>query len=221
MDAALFFQGLVFGLAISAPVGPIGLLTIRRTLAGGMLAGLFSGLGAATADGFYGIVAAFGLTAVSVFLVQQQIWLRLFGGLFLVYLGVKAVREKPSFTNGQALETGGESRPLIQNNAQTGLLRVYTTTLLLTLSNPVTILSFTAVFAGFGLGMQANKAGAGLQLALGVFLGSALWWLTLSTMVTAVRTRLSPTILRLINGASGLILAGFGLVLLFSLFLNR
>ncbi|MCB8985696.1 MAG: LysE family transporter [Ardenticatenaceae bacterium] len=206
MDIGLFWQGLVFGLAIAAPVGPIGVLTIRRTLVGGLLAGLLSGLGAATADAFYGSVAALGLTVVSGFLVQQQLWLCLIGGLFLVYLGVKAIREKPTAVSQAALPV-----------ETTDHLRAYTSTLFLTLSNPVTILSFTAVFAGFGIGSQTGESRTGLQLVLGVFLGSALWWLTLCAVVTAVRTRLSPAILRLINLASGLILAGFGLALLASL----
>lgn len=206
MDVSLFWQGLIFGLAIAAPVGPIGVLTIRRTLVGGLLVGLLSGLGAATADAFYGSVAALGLTAVSTFLIEQQLWLRLFGGLFLMYLGLRAMRQ-PAMANGLA------DAP----QSDMGYLAAYTSTFLLTLSNPVTILSFTAVFAGFGLGSQASGAGAGLQLVAGVFLGSALWWLTLCGVVTAVRARLSPTILHLINLASGLILAGFGLALLISL----
>jgi len=206
MDVGLFWQGLVLGLAIAAPVGPIGVLTIRRTLVGGLLAGLLSGLGAATADAFYGSVAALGLTAVSHFLVQQQLWLRLIGGLFLVYLGIKAMREKPMAESQAALPVETADH-----------LRAYTSTFFLTLSNPVTILSFTAVFAGFGLGAQTTGSWSGLQLVGGVFLGSALWWLTLCGVVTAVRTRLSSAILRLINLASGLILAGFGLALLISL----
>ncbi|MBP6470212.1 MAG: LysE family transporter [Chloroflexi bacterium] len=209
MDVSLFWQGLIFGLAIAAPVGPIGVLTIRRTLVGGLLVGLLSGLGAATADAFYGSVAALGLTAVSTFLIEQQLWLRLFGGLFLMYLGLKAMRQ-PTLANGLA--------DVPQSDM--GYLAAYTSTFLLTLSNPVTILSFTAVFAGFGLGSQVSGAGSGLQLVSGVFLGSALWWLTLCAAVTAVRSRLSPTTYRLINVVSGLILTGFGLALLLSLLKN-
>ena len=209
MDVSLFWQGLIFGLAIAAPVGPIGVLTIRRTLVGGLLVGLLSGLGAATADAFYGSVAALGLTAVSTFLIEQQLWLRFFGGLFLMYLGLKAMRQP-------ALANGLNDTP----QSDMGYLAAYTSTFLLTLSNPVTILSFTAVFAGFGLGSQVSGAGSGLQLVSGVFLGSALWWLTLCAAVTAVRSRLSPTTYRLINVVSGLILTGFGLALLLSLLKN-
>ena len=133
----------------------------------------------------------------------------LFGGLFLMYLGLKAMRQ-PTLANGLA--------DVPQSDM--GYLAAYTSTFLLTLSNPVTILSFTAVFAGFGLGSQVSGAGSGLQLVSGVFLGSALWWLTLCAAVTAVRSRLSPTTYRLINVVSGLILTGFGLALLLSLLKN-
>ncbi|MBK8988799.1 MAG: LysE family transporter [Chloroflexi bacterium] len=208
MDNPLFWQGLLFGVGIAAPVGPIGVLTIRRTLTEGLLIGLLTGLGAATADALYGSVAALGLTAVSNFLIQYQTWLRLGGGLFLLYLGLKTLR-LPAATNAPQ---SAASNP----KSQIALLHAYTTTLFLTLSNPVTILSFTAVFAGFGLGSQTHGAGAGVQLVLGVFLGSALWWLTLCLAVTAVRARLSPTVFRLINLASGLILIGFSLALLFT-----
>ena len=98
MHLPLFAPGLLFGLAIAAPVGPIGLLCIQRTLNQGRLAGLLSGLGAATADGFYGSVAAFGLSLVSDFLVAQQRWLQLVGGLFILFLGLRALRARPAET---------------------------------------------------------------------------------------------------------------------------
>ncbi len=205
-----FWQGLLFGLAIAAPVGPIGVLTIRRTLTEGLLIGLLTGLGAATADAFYGTVAAWGLTAVSDFLIHYQTWLQLLGALFLFYLGLKSLRQP-------AAPTDTPQSAIRNPQSATAYLRAYTSTLLLTLSNPVTILSFTAVFAGFGLGSQSSGAGSGGQLVLGVFLGSALWWLLLCGGVTAVRTHLPPTALRLVNIASGLILIGFSLALLFTL----
>ncbi len=96
MDDPLFFRGLVIGFSIAAPVGPIGVLCIRRTLANGKISGLVSGLGAATADALYGCVAGFGLTFISSLLIDQQMWLRLFGGLFLCYLGVKTLLSQPA-----------------------------------------------------------------------------------------------------------------------------
>src|SRR5512140_2506793 len=96
MAAALFLRGLLIGFSIAAPVGPIGVLCIRRTLANGRVSGLVTGLGAATADGLYGCVAGFGLTFISSLLIDQQMWLRLFGGLFLCYLGLKTLLSKPA-----------------------------------------------------------------------------------------------------------------------------
>lgn len=209
MGDYLFWQGFLFGLAIAAPVGPIGVLTIRRTLVDGLLVGLLSGLGAATADALYGSVAALGLTAVAGFLVQQQFWLRLGGGLFLAYLGLKTLRQ-PS-----ALPQATSQNP----PAESSYLSAYASTLLLTLTNPVTILSFTAVFAGFWLGSQHHSLTTGGQLVLGVFLGSALWWLFLCGVVTAVRSRLPAGVFRLINALSGLILLGFALLLLLNIFI--
>ena len=221
MSLALFVQGLVFGLAIAAPVGPIGILTIRRTLVGGLLFGLLSGLGAATADAIYGTIAALGLTAVSDFLIQQQIWLQLIGGLFLLYLGIQTIRAKP--VNSEQFSVNSTSTPEPDNLQLTSnhfpFFSAYLSTMLLTLSNPVTIISFTAIFAGFGLGSQVSETRAGIILVAGVFLGSALWWLILTGMVTAVRGRLNQRAFQGINLASGLILIGFATVLLISIFL--
>ena len=223
MRLELFGQGLIFGLAIAAPVGPIGVLTIRRTLVGGLLLGLLSGLGAATADAIYGTVAVLGLTAVSDFLVQHQTWLQLIGGLLLLYLGIQTLRAKPvdseqfsvnsvhcSAKREMLAEDPIDNLQLTIDHSQ--LKKAYFSTLFLTLSNPVTILSFTVVFAGFGMGNQAS--GSGSLLVAGVFLGSALWWLILVGIVTAVRGKLNKNAFRFINILSGLILTGFAIALL-------
>lgn len=204
MSSPLFFKGLALGLAIAAPVGPIGILCIRRTLAEGWALGLAVGLGAATADAIYGAIAGFGLTAVSGFLVNQSRWLGLLGGLFLLYLGVRTFRSVPA------------ERPA--NLSGAGWWPAFGATAFLTLTNPLTILSFVAVFAGFGLaeaGATRDYWGAGL-LVLGVFLGSALWWLILSSGVAWFRNRLTPSALRRINQLSGLIILGFGISALIS-----
>ena len=207
MDLALFFRGLVIGLSIAAPVGPIGVLCIRRTLAEGRLAGLVSGLGAATADGFYGLVAGTGLSLAANVLVTHQSWLRLAGGLFLCYLGVRTFLAEPAREAAQAVRRGR------------GLAGAYFSTLALTLTNPLTILSFAAVFAGLGLGTTAGAVGyaSAAVLVLGVFLGSALWWLTLSTGVGLLRGRLSDRAMRWVNRASGAVIAAFGVIALASL----
>ncbi len=197
MEIGFLLQGMVIGFSIAAPVGPIGVLCLRRTLSEGRLAGLVSGLGAATADALYGCVAGFGLAFIANFLVGQQAWLRLVGGVFLCYLGLKTLLAKP----GEGAGAGGGK----------GLLAAYASTFLLTLTNPMTILSFVAIFAGLGL---ANTGGdflsAGL-LVLGVFTGSAAWWLMLSSAAGALRERFTPHGLQWVNRVSGVILVGFGL----------
>ncbi len=195
MDIHILLKGLLFGFSIAAPVGPIGVLCIRRTLAEGRVHGLVSGLGAASADAVYGSIAAFGLTLVSGFLVQQQFWLRLAGGLFLLVLGIKTLLTKPS---EQAAGVSGR-----------GLTGAYGSTFFLTLTNPMTILSFTAVFAGLGLVSGGGYGSAGLLVG-GVFLGSALWWILLSSGVSLLRGRIGQNALLWVNRISGLIITGFG-----------
>lgn len=197
--------GLIIGFSIAAPVGPIGVLCIRRTLAEGRLHGLVSGLGAATADAIYGGIAGFGLTFISDMLVQQQIWLRFFGGVFLCFLGLKTLLAKPS-----------EKSP---SEKRTGLLGSYGSTFFLTLTNPMTILSFAAVFAGIGLGSTLVDYGSAALLVFSVFAGSALWWLILSGSVSLLRKKVTPRVLRWINMVSGAIIMGFGVFALVSIVL--
>jgi threonine/homoserine/homoserine lactone efflux protein len=198
MDATLFFRGLLLGFAIAAPVGPIGLLVIQRTLNDGRLVGLLSGLGAATADAIYGAVAAFGLSLLTAFLVEQQLWLGLAGGLFLCYLGVRTVMAPPAV---QAITV--ESR---------GLLGAWSTTLALTLTNPMTILAFVAIFAGAGLATASGNTLAALLLVTGVFLGSAAWWLLLSGGVALLRAFVNAQTLRWINWIAGGVIVAFGVL---------
>ena len=204
MDVTFFFRGLLIGLSIAAPVGPIGVLCIRRTLAEGRAAGLVSGLGAATADALYGFIAAFGLTFISGFLIDQQTWLRLVGGLFLLYLGIKTLLARPAGP-AQPSPAGGR-----------GLLAAYTSTFFLTLTNPITILFFAGIFAGLGAAGGGSYASAAILVA-GVFAGSALWWLTLSGLVSLFRTRFDARALHWVNRLSGVVIVGFGLAALFSL----
>ena len=198
-------RGILIGFTIAAPVGPIGLLCIQRSLADGRKMGLATGLGAATADGAYGCVAAFGLTAISSFLVGQKVWLGLFGGLFLCYLGIRTFIRQPG---GQVTE--------IRDG---GLLSAYISTLFLTLTNPMTILSFAAVFAGFGLGTVSDYYNASALVA-GVFIGSALWWLLLCSGVARFRLQIGSGWMRAINRLSGGTIIAFGLYSL-SIFLFR
>ncbi len=206
MDIGFFFRGLIIGFSIAAPVGPIGVLCIRRTLAEGRVSGLVSGLGAATADAIYGSFAGFGLTFISTVLINQQTWIRLIGGLFLCCLGIKIfltkVAEHSASTKGK------------------GLVGAYVSTLFLTLTNPMTILSFAGIFAGLGIASAGGGYASAGFLVLGVFIGSALWWLGLSMGVGAFRTKFTPRGLRWVNRLSGCIITGFGLLALMTFFLG-
>jgi len=203
MDIRFLLRGLIMGFSIAAPVGPIGVLCIRRTLAEGRASGLVSGLGAATADAIYGCIAGFGLMFISSIFISQQVWLRFMGGAFLCYLGLKTFLARPA-----------EQAALAKGN---GLVGAYASTFFLTLTNPMTILSFAAIFAGLGVASASgNYVSAGV-LVLGVFVGSALWWLILSGGVGLFRAKFSPHGLRWVNRISGVIITGFGLLALLSL----
>lgn len=205
MDPTLLLKGLVMGFSIAAPVGPIGVLCIRRTLGNGILHGLVSGLGTASADAIYGCVAAFGVTAVSDFLLGSQFWLRLVGGVFLLYLGFMTFRSVPAREAAKA----GEGRT-------GGLAGAYASAFFLTLTNPMTIVSFAAVFAGLGLGTAPQGRTAAALLVFGVFAGSMLWWFLLSGSVHLLRSRFDHGRLVWVNRISGLVVAAFGVASLAS-----
>lgn len=197
-----FLKGLILGFSIAAPVGPIGVLCIRRTLQFGRLSGFFSGLGAAAADCVYGMIAAFGLTMIADFLLAGEFWLRLIGGIFLIYLGVKTGIAK----------TQGSAHSEVNHRT---LLSDFISTFVLTITNPMTIISFLAVFAGLGLTSSEND-GEALALVLGIFTGSTLWWLLLSEGVTFFRRKINSEIMTWINRIAGVIIAGFGIFSLLS-----
>ena len=194
---------MIIGISIAAPVGPIGLLCIRRTLTQGRAAGLISGLGAATADAIYGYIAGFGLTFISSILISQQKNLRLIGGAFLCYLGMRTFLSKPA---GQAAMVKGSS-----------LIGDYSSTFFLTLTNPMTILSFSAIFAGLGLVSTGVNYTSASVLVLGVFIGSSSWWLILSGSVSLFQKKFTSTGMQIVNRFSGIIITGFGLFALISL----
>jgi len=196
-------QGIVLGFSIAAPVGPIGVLCIRRTLANGMANGFISGLGAATADAIYGFIAVLGISAVSAFLLDYQSYLRFIGGIFLLYLGYTTFKSMPSEVAGNASDEG--------------LLKAYASTLFLTITNPLTIMSFAAIFAGLGVGAKGENYISSFFLVIGVFIGSMLWWLILSGMVNVLRHDFDQKRLQLVNQLSGIIITGFGIFSLISI----
>lgn len=196
MDAALFLKSVLLGLAVAAPIGPIGALCINRTLERGFVAGAAGGLGTALADGVYATLAAMGFAAFSGVLAQIDTPLRLIGGAFMLWLGWKSLTPKPPRAAASI-----SARDLLGTTAATFLL---------TITNPMTILSFAALFAGLGLASAAGLAGAWPVVA-GVFAGSMLWWCTLSGGVAMVHHRLPEGFAIWVSRLSGAVLIGFGL----------
>jgi threonine/homoserine/homoserine lactone efflux protein len=192
---SVLLAGMLLGVSVAAPVGPMGLLCINRTLSGGFAAGLAIGAGIATGDALYGALAASGTSALARFLVAWQTPLRWIGGGFLIWLGIAAWRAAGQQRTARTVEGRGLARSFV---AAIGL----------TLTNPATILSFIAAFGALGLA----AAGGALTLVAGVFLGSALWWITLCAAVSWARHTVTPAAMLWIDRLSALVLAGFGLM---------
>jgi threonine/homoserine/homoserine lactone efflux protein len=191
-------KGLGIGFAIAAPIGPINLLCLRRSLTEGRRVGFVSGLGAAAADTTYAALAAVGVTTVISFVLGHSVWLHLFGGLFLVVLGVLTMRAQPPPRATVAPIRVGRFRG------------VFFSTYLLTLTNPMVLIAFTGAFAAFGLDWQSSRALDVLELIGGVFVGSSLWWLTLTMLAGTFRHHLDDGRLRWINRIAGAVMAGCG-----------
>lgn len=193
---ALFLRMLVIGVAVAAPVGAMGILCIQRTVSHGWKSGVVTGLGIATADALFAALAAFGITAISDFLVSYQAPLRIVGGVGLLWLAWRALTAHPeSMSDTEALSTP----------------RTFASALGLTLTNPMTIIAFSAIFAGAGLVSQSTWQGA-VTVTAGVALGSLAWWVALSVSVAAIRHGLSQSVMVWINRVSGAVLAAFGVV---------
>lgn len=195
---AVLLKGLILGFSIAAPVGPIGIHCIRKTLQFGRLSGLFSGLGAAVGDLIYGVIAAFGLTVISNVLLAEEFWLKLVGGIFLIYLGIKTFFHKTEIVVGKKVH-------------QTSLTKDFFTTLVLTITNPLTILAFIAIFAGLGISTEGKSP---FLLVTGVFFGSALWWLILCEFVTLFRKKIEEKMMMWLNRIAGVMIFSFGLAAL-------
>ncbi len=185
----ILLKGIGAGLAIAAPVGPIGLLCIRRTISDGRSAGLATGFGAATADFMYGLIVALGFTSLGERLTGASAWLHWAGAAFLLWLGFRILRERPAAGAASAR----------------GLLPIFGTAFLLTMANPMTIVSFLGMIAGLG------AISSGYVLAAGIFLGSSLWWLVLTTLANWFRGRLGQGRMVWVNRTAGVVLIGFAL----------
>jgi len=193
------FRGFIIGVSIAAPVGPIGLLCIQRTVLQGRAIGFAIGLGAATADAVYGSVAGFGIDVVSNFLIDQRMWIHLIGGALLLLLGVKGLSARPAEQVGQT------------KSAERGFWWSYLSTFLLTIMNPMTILSFVAIFAALGVANSPHEYMSAAITVIGVFLGSALWWLILSGIADWLKGKLNNATISWIGRFSAVIIIGFGI----------
>jgi threonine/homoserine/homoserine lactone efflux protein len=202
MEPSFFLKGLIIGFAMAVPIGPAGVMCIRRTLSKGHIGGIVVGLGAATADLIYGSIAAFGLTFVSDVILGQQMWLRIVGGAILVLLGIRSIRDK-------------RLNPQIGYKNE-GLVKAYASGLLLALTNPVTFLAFVAAFAAFGLGYKLFVLSA-CELVIGVFLGSSTWFMTIGYIATLFRKQLDVQGLGWVNRISGAAIILTGIAIFVSL----
>ena len=206
MQSSFLVQGWIIGFSVAAPVGVVGLLCINRTLRQGSLVGFISGLGAATAHSVYGSIAGFGLTFISNFLTDEQFYIRLVGGIFMYYLGIKTLLRKPK-----------RGKPSVNSSA---FVSSYLSSLFIAITNPLTILTFAALFAGLGLGDKSTNTDSALSLILGVFVGSASWWLILSSSIGLLRKNLNTYALRLLNRISGVMVLFFGFTVLYQLLID-
>ena len=202
---SLLLRGFTLGFAIAASPGPIFFLCVRRALVDGRLTGLFSGFGVATADGFYAVIATFGVAALTSAFIAGRRPLALVGGAVLVVLGASILMERRKPVNGPALNTGR------------GLASAYASTLGLTITNPATVISFAALAATLGLGTAGSPVRPAL-VALGVLLGSAAWWCVLVAAVSVLRARLTPRVVQGISAFSGLAIAVLGILAVISAF---
>jgi len=204
IDGDFLLKGLILGVSIAAPVGPIGVLCIKRTLSHGFFAGIAGGLGTALADGAYAAIAAFGFAAVLGDLLADNLWFRLGGAAFLLWLGWKGWNAEPA-----ARAAAVDARTLVGT---------FAATFLLTVANPATIITFLGLFLALGLADAGDSADAGMSLVAGVVLGSFAWWIVLSATIAALRDRIGPTAFRIINRAAALLLVGFALWMLIDVF---
>jgi threonine/homoserine/homoserine lactone efflux protein len=203
MSPYLIVEGILIGFVVAVPVGPLGLLCISRGLAVGALCGLLSGLGVATADAFAAGVAALGISFVSGFLSDYQIALRMVGGIFLCYLGWQTFWSEPE---GHLTSSPVKS-----------LFNAYATTFFLTISNPMTMLSFIAIYAGWHVPSLHGHYFAAAALALGVFTGSASWWVGMFIAITACHGKFNLRAVHWVHRISGVLIGGFGVAVLLSL----
>jgi threonine/homoserine/homoserine lactone efflux protein len=198
MISSLFGTGIIIGFAIAAPVGPVGVLCAQRTITRGPVAGLVSGLGAAIADSIFGMIAAFGLSIVAEWIFEHQIWVRLVGGIFLLVLGIRILRKRPPHATASA--PGNDDA-----------VKNFVSTFVLTITNPITILSLAGIFAAFGVVERITTLAQGWILVAGVLVGSSLWWLLIALVAGLFRRWISHEGMRYVSMTSAGIMLAFGI----------
>jgi len=202
MDIFLFVKGIIAGFIIAAPVGPVGILCVQRTLSHGLAMGLAAGAGGAVADTIFGGVAAFGLTFVADILIQHETWMRLGGGVLLLGLGIHGCVKRVSLA---------AAPPSVRGAFGDGI-----SSFILTITNPITILTFSPVFLAVGAVVAPNDVAAAWTLILGVLAGSCLWWLVLCLLAGAFRRRLNSARMVIIHRVSAGLILFFGVLVLLS-----
>lgn len=193
-------KGIIIGLSVAIPIGPVALLCMRNTIAYGLLAGIISGIAASTAYVIYASIAGFGLTAISDFLIHNKIVISMLGGGFLIYLGIKTWRDT------RVPEVGSAKKELEQH-----AVACFIPAFVLALTNPMTIVSFIAIFASLDMSSCSSSYTSALGLILGVFGGAVAWWIVLCSLVSLFRSRVTPSTMVVINQISGIIIIAFGL----------
>ena len=196
MDSDLFIQGIIIGLTLAVPVGPISLLCIQRSVADGPLHGIISGIGVASADSFYAAVSFLGLTIISGVIIAHQYLFRSVAGIVLIFIGIRIFLSVPAVISTQ---TGHET-----------YLKDYLSMAAIAIANPLTLVFFLVIVPGFGIVIQGNSILAALEFVAGVFFGSTVWWIVLCGSIGRVRTRISEENLMLINRISGIFISCFG-----------
>ena len=206
MDGNLFIQGIIIGLTLAVPVGPISLLCIHRSVTDGRLHGIVSGIGVASADSFYAAVSFLGLTIISGLIITQQYLFRFLAGIVLIFIGIRVFLSVP---------TDATTR-----NGHKTYLKDYLSMVAITIANPMTLLFFMLIVPGFGIVIHGNSLLSALEFVAGVFFGSVVWWILLCGFVGTVRTRISRRNLQLINRVSGILISCFGAGMLLILILT-
>ncbi len=200
MGGSLFIQGIIIGLTLAVPVGPISLMCIHRSIADGKLHGIVSGIGVASSDSFYAAVSFLGLTIISGLIISQQYLFRFLAGIVLIFVGIRVFLSVPAAANPQ---TGHET-----------YLKDYLSMAAIAIANPLTLLFFMVIVPGFGVVIHGNSLLSAMEFVAGVFSGSVVWWVLLCGSAGTMRTRISEQNLRLINRISGILISFFGAVML-------